>query len=187
MLRLAALIAAGTFGVHQGRYLFGYRDHASAALATQGHAYLGSFATLVAGVLVLVFAELVRRVARGGTATAPSFRRLWLGTTLALAAIYVVQELVEGALAAHHPEGLTGVAGHGGWVALPLAGAIGLAIGLLMRGATAATELAASPRRPWSSPAPLAPLHAAFAPAHARAFRRASHARLARGPPLCCA
>jgi hypothetical protein len=186
MLRLAALMGAGTFAVHQARYAFGYRAEASDALAAHGHAYLAPVAPVIAGAVILCLAELVRRVARGAPAAAPRFGRLWAGTTVALLAVYVVQELVEGALAAHHPGGLFGVAGNGGWVALPLAMAFGLAISLLMRGASAAAELTA-PRRPWRAPAPLAPRHTRMASPVGAPLLHTALGRAARGPPvLCC-
>ncbi|MEA2448976.1 MAG: hypothetical protein QOG63_908 [Thermoleophilaceae bacterium] len=183
MVRLAALMGAGSFGVHQGRYALGYRGHAGDALAAQGHAYLGPVAALVAGALVLLSAELVRRAARGESAGAPRFGRLWAGSSAALVAVYVAQELVEGALSGHHPDGLAAVAGHGGWLAIPLALAVGLLISVLLRGSA---EVPA-PRRPWRAPAPLAPLAAAPPAPPAPAVRTARLSHLARGPPLLCA
>jgi hypothetical protein len=183
MVRLAALLGAGTFGVHQGRYLLGYRDHASDALASQGHAYLGPLAALVAGALAVAFAELVRRAARGEAQRAPRFGRLWAGSAAALVAVYSAQELVEGALGSHHPIGVAGVVGHGGWVALPLAITLGLVISLLLRGSA---ELPA-PARPWRTPAPLAPLRLRLAAPPTRASFATAVPHPARGPPLPCA
>jgi hypothetical protein len=156
MVRLAALMGMGTFAVHQARYALGYRGEASQELVSQGHAYLIALGPLLAGVLMLALAALIRRVARGGDGPAPRFRRVWAGATLALATVYTAQELIEGAVASHHPEGVAGVAGHGGWVALPLALVIGLGIALAMRGAGAAHELA-EPLRPWRAPVPVQP------------------------------
>jgi hypothetical protein len=184
MIRLAALMGAGTFAVHQARYALGYREEASGALAAQGHAYLIAVGPLVAGAVMLALAALIRRVARGGAAApALSLQRLWASTTLALVAIYVVQESVEGALAAHHPAGAAGVLGHGGWVAVPLAVAAGLAIALAMRGASAATDLGAA-RRPWRAPLPTAPRAEAGARATVAPRSGAALAHAARGPPL---
>jgi hypothetical protein len=182
VLRLAALLAAGTFGVHQARYALGYHEEASRALADQGHAYLIALGPLVAGLVMLALAALLHRVARGAAAPAPPFRVLWPSATLALAVTYGVQESVEGALAAHHPAGVAAVLGHGGWVALPLAVVVGLAVALAMRGATAAAGLRpAVARRPW--PLPAAPLRLA-APCFLAAPRPgAALTRAARGPP----
>jgi hypothetical protein len=185
MLRLAALLGLGTFALHQARYVFGYREDASAALADHGHGYLGAVAPVLVGVLVVGLAELVRRVARGDGAAAPRLRRLWAGASGALVAVYAAQELIEGVLAAHHPGGLVGVAGHGGWIALPLAVALGLVIALVMRGATAAGELAAR-RRPWRAPTPAAST-VPVAAAPARVWPRPMRAAAARGPPPLCA
>src|SRR3954447_19649479 len=92
MLRLAALMGAGTFAVHQARYVLGYHGEASGALAAQGHAYLIALGPLVAGAMMLLLAELLARVARGAPARAPRLARLWLGSALALTTAYVVQE-----------------------------------------------------------------------------------------------
>jgi hypothetical protein len=185
MVRLAALMGAGTFAVHQARYALGYRDEASSVLAAQGHAYLIAAGPLLAGAVMLVLAQLIRRVARGGSpdAPAPRFHRLWAGTTVALVAVYVLQESVEGALAAHHPAGAAGVLGHGGWLALPLAVAVGFAIALAMRGAGAAAGLAAA-RRPWRAPLPTAPRSVAAARSAASPRTGVVLAHGARGPPL---
>jgi hypothetical protein len=184
MVRLAALMSGGTFAVHQARYALGYRGEASQELVAQGHAYLIAVGPLLAGVLLLALAGLIRRLASGGDAPAPRFWRLWVGVTLALVAVYALQELIEGAVAWHHPAGLVGIAGHGGWVALPLALVIGLAIALGMRGASAAAELAEA-RRPWRAPARLAPppigaITSLVAPKRAGA----ALAHSPRGPPV---
>src|SRR4051794_38762377 len=187
MLRLAALMGAGTFAVHQARYALGYRGEASGALAAQGHAYLIAVGPLLAGALMLVLAELVRRLARGAAAPAPRFRRLWAGVSLALVAVYSLQEIVEGAVARHHPSGIAALASHGGWVAVPLAVAFGLAIAAAMRGASAATGLGRQPR-PWRAPPPLTP-ETVRVPQPRAGFPRAG-ARFAhgpRGPPLLAA
>lgn len=143
-LRTAALLGMGALAVHQLRYLIAHGDGAGAALAREGHAYLGALApavAMLAGVAALDFllALAVRR--RGNTG---SYR--WVAVTACLMAVYVGQESIEGLLAAGHPVGLAAVLGNGGWVALPLACAIGLGITLLLRGAD--LVLAAAGRRP---------------------------------------
>ena len=52
--------------------------------------------------------------------------------SLAILAVYCSQELLEGALAAGHPTGLDAVAASAGWVALPLALALGAATALVV-------------------------------------------------------
>ncbi len=170
MLRLAALLSVGALGVHQLRYLIAYGGDARSALAAQSHGYLVPLAPLLAGLVVVVLAELVARAARGG-APAPRFAPLWAGASLTLAAVFCAQEGIEGA-----PIGT-----HGGWVALPLATVIGLGIALLMRGATRPARAAG---RPWRPPAalPWPP-----SPAFSLLFQvrdRAPRTCAARGPPV---
>jgi hypothetical protein len=141
--RAAALIAAGALAVHELRYLLAYGDRSGAEVAAQGHAYLASVTTVVAAALVVMVATLIARLASGaraaGDASIPSPRRLWATATIAVLAIFVLQESVEGLLASGHPAGLVGVFGHGGWLAVPLAAAIGALIALALRGAAAST------------------------------------------------
>jgi hypothetical protein len=76
-------------------------------------------------------------VATGGVVERPSalrIRRLWPVAAAGLIAMYAGQELLEGALSSGHPDGVAGVFGAGGWVALPLAvvlgGVVALAVGV---------------------------------------------------------
>lgn len=178
MLRLAALMAAGALSVHQLRYLIGWGSDAGAALGAHGHGYLVPLSPVLAGLLVLALAQLIGRAARGAAEPVPGMRRLWPLTTLALVAVYCVQELAEGS----DPGAL---ATHGGWVAVPLAGVAGLAIALAMRGAGAATELTGSARRrPWHAPFPQAPRKIALVLSAPRVRSGSACAFAARGPPL---
>ena len=172
MLRLAALIGAGAFALHQLRYLLGYGDRAGDALAGPVHAYLAHLAPLVAGTLAVLLAELIRRCASADRALAPRFGTLWVAASVALVAVYAVQEGAEGVT----------LEGHGGWVAVPLAIAIGFAVAAAMRGASAASEVAHAPR-PWRTPlaAPAKVLTAAAAGLAPRAAAPLHHA--ARAPP----
>jgi hypothetical protein len=154
-LRTAALLAAGALGVHELRYAVAFGDHAHARLAAEGHAYLGWLSPLVVGLVALAAGALVHALARGGgrhATTPPRIGLLWAASTSALAFAYVTQEGLEGALAAGHPGGLTGIFGHGGWTAFLLAGAIGLIVALAVRGdddvLAAATRLSNAPRLP---------------------------------------
>ena len=163
---MAALLAGGSFAVHQLRFSLAYGSHSSAVLARQGHAYLSVVAPLVIGALMLAAAHFARSLARArGDAAAPSLRRLWSISTVTLIGVYCVQELAEGFLASGHPVGLVGVFGGGGWLAVPLALAAGLVIALLMRGAVSLTGFVARRRRR-SLPRPTAVRAVPHAAAH---------------------
>jgi hypothetical protein len=167
-LRCFALLGAGAIGLHELRYLIGYGGDAGHALAAQGHGYLDAVTATIALALVAALAVLIAAVARGGaTAAARSvrpWRVRWLAASGALLAVFVTQELVEGALSPGHAAGLAGVTGNGGWIAVPLALAIGAVVAALLRGAEAViARFAHSPRRPRLRPPrvalPCAPLH----------------------------
>jgi hypothetical protein len=149
-LRCFALLGAGSLGLHELRYLIGYGGDAGPALAAQGHGYLDAVTAGLALVLVAALAALIAALVRGQGPSAPSphsWPALSVVASGALLAVFMTQELVEGALAAGHPAGLAGVAGHGGWIAAPLALAIGAAVAALLRGADAAIARFALPRR----------------------------------------
>jgi hypothetical protein len=156
-LRCFALLGAGALGLHELRYLIGYGGDAGHALAAQGHGYLDAVTAVVALALVAALALLVAALFRGGGAAPRSprpWRARWLAASAGLLAIFAAQELVEGALSPGHPAGLSGVAGHGGWVAVPLALVIGAVVAALLRGAEAVLERYAGVRR---APLPRAP------------------------------
>jgi hypothetical protein len=162
MLRLAPLLGIGALAVHQLRYAIG-----SGGTSAAGHGYLGAAGALAAGVMVVGLAAVLMRMARGDAgAPAPRLARMWAGTSLALVAVFVVQELAEGA----------SPIAHGGWIAAPLAAVVALAIALLTRGTPVVV------RRPWRPPtaAPRALLLAASA---SRAGTPAPTLLNARGPP----
>jgi hypothetical protein len=112
-----------------------YGDGAGAALAQQGHSYLPLLEALV---VLLVGAALVRyalslaRAFRGGQPDHEprTFIRTWVGASVALVAMYTLQEGFEGAFAPGHPAGLVGIFGHGGWTAILLS----LIVGALIAG-----------------------------------------------------
>lgn len=150
-MRAAALIAVGALGVHDLRYLLAYHGHAARELALQGHGYLRVVTPLVAGLVVLAGAAFAGRLMRAYAAGAsgeprglPSTRRVWLAASALLISIYSVQEWLEGELASGHPGGFDAPYSHGGWLAVPLALAIGLLIALALRGAAVAIAVAAS-------------------------------------------
>jgi hypothetical protein len=157
--RAAALLAGGAFALHQLRYLLGYGHHSHGELARQGHAYMTLLAPLVAVVLMLVVADFCARMLGARAARhpgrAPRLGQVWAAFTLCLLAAYVAQETLEGALAAGHPAGAAALLGHGGWVALPLAAAIGLAVAVLVLGVQQALELGRERPVPVIAPPPV--------------------------------
>jgi hypothetical protein len=150
-MRAGALIAVGALGVHDLRYLLAYHGHAGQELALQGHAYLRLATPVLAGLLVLAAAAFATRLMQayadgedGGTVRLPSTRRMWLCASALLVAVYSSQEWLEGLLAEGHPGGIGAPFSHGGWLAVPLALAIGLLIALALRGAATAIAVAAA-------------------------------------------
>lgn len=127
-LRLAAIMALGAFALHQLRYLI-----AASAEAAQGHGYMMDLMPPVAVlVLAAVVATLIRGTEGASPARAPLVRRIAV-FALALLAIYVAQESLEGLMATGHASGIAAPLAHGGWLALPLALAIGAAAAVLAR------------------------------------------------------
>jgi hypothetical protein len=147
-LRVAALIAVAALTVHELRYTIGYGSHSGDALSEQGHAYLPFAGVAATMLLAAAAAQLLgglldaRRTGRGGGAP-PPLAVSWFFAAAALAGIYMSQELLEGLLAAGHPEGIAAAVGHGGYIAFPLAAVIGLAVALALRFAGAAVASAA--------------------------------------------
>jgi hypothetical protein len=145
--RKASLVSLAALALHQLRYQAGYGDHAHEALADHGHSYLPLLLALVLTLCVAAAVGLLvtlTRAARGG-ARQPgpvSIGRTWLGISALLIALYAGQELIEGALFAGHPNGLEGVIGEGGWVAVLIAPAHGALVAVLLRAADAAIALA---------------------------------------------
>jgi hypothetical protein len=182
ILRLAALMGAGAYGVHQLRYVLSPQDAAS----LRAHGYLAPVGAVVVGLLLFALAAALARIARGAVDEVPRAGRLWAGASASLVAVYCVQETIEQLLTSGER---TGVLAHGGWVAAPLAVAIGLAIALLMRGTAAASEVAAARERR-IAPAlavGLAPFVALPAPWSPRRSHGAARHEAARGPPAASA
>jgi hypothetical protein len=143
VLRTSSLIALGAIAVHQLRYLAGYGDGAGTALTNQGHSYLGTVLPLL---LVLAFSAML------GTFAVAAFRRQpglaargagWAFCTAALVAIFTAQESAEGLLSAGHPGGLAALLGHGGWIAFPIAAAVGRIVASLLDGLASIERLLA--------------------------------------------
>ena len=137
-LRATALLFAGAAAVHELRYAMVYSGDAGAVVDHQGHASLAVLTPAVGSLLAMVLAQLVVRAlrpvgpARGGRA---SFVAVWSASSAALTATYFVQELIEGWATSHHAEAISGVVGHGGWTAVPLALVVGAVVALVLRAA----------------------------------------------------
>lgn len=133
-LRLFVLLVIGTLVLHELRYLLAFGDHAHEA-ASHGHAYLSLAGPLVVIVATAALTALVLRsvAASGSSSRRLRLTRLWPLLSLGLLMLFSGQELVEGALTAGHPGGLDGVFGHGGWVAVPVAAALGGVLALSVR------------------------------------------------------
>src|SRR5439155_25902143 len=58
----------------------------------------------------------------------------WAFCTAALLAIFGAQELAEGTLATGHAAGVAAVTAHGGWIAVPIAIAVGRVVTFLLGG-----------------------------------------------------
>jgi hypothetical protein len=133
------LIPAAALLVHQARYTLAYGSRANAELAAQGHSYLHSlvpWTILALGVGASAFLRRVAVAARTGDAGSLSRRSgfaLWLLTTSGLLSIYAVQEVLEGVTMSGHPGGVSGVLGHGGWWAVPVAVVVALAVVVVLR------------------------------------------------------
>lgn len=142
------LLPVGAFVVHQLRYRIAYGPHADAQLQAQGHSYLDSFAPWLVLLLCLAAGSFLARVAQAAvTGRAErhrhSFGAVWAASSGLLVAVYAVQELLEGFVAAGHPAGLHGIVGHGGWWAGVLAVVVGAAIAVLLRVAGAVVDAVA--------------------------------------------
>ena len=146
-MRYLALLLAGAYTVHTLRYVLAYGAAAHHELIEQGHEYLRPAPLALTLLLAAAVAELLLRLARGGAVAGrrTSVRTAWAIAAGALLAIYGVQELAEGWLASGHAHGVDAVGAERGWLAVPLAAAVGLAIALLSR--VAAATLEAPPAR----------------------------------------
>jgi hypothetical protein len=126
--RSTALVLLGALALHQLRYLLFYGAGAPRALAHQGHGYLTDVLPAVAVVaMAMIAGSLLTAAAVRSTRSRPSgsLKRMTPLFALSLLAIFSIQEVTEGALSAGHASGLGAVLAGGGWIALPLALALG--------------------------------------------------------------
>lgn len=183
------VVPAAALVVHQLRYQLAYGSRANAELSAQGHSYLHSLVpwiVLAAGAALSSFLRRVVRAARTGDA-GPLGRlpvpALWALTTGLLLAVYAGQEGLEELFSAGHPTGAAGIAGHGGWWAIPASAAVAVVVVALLRLGRAVLRLAARrlPQqllaRPTSIRLPLVPALAAAGPLASAAAGRAPPAR----------
>jgi hypothetical protein len=129
-VRLAAILAVGAFALHQLRYALAFGASSS---AEHGHGYVTD---LLAPIAVLVLAAAIATLIRGTEGASPArapLGRRTLVFSLALLAIFAGQESLEGFMTAGQPAGPATLLLNGGWLALPLALAIGALAALLAR------------------------------------------------------
>jgi hypothetical protein len=185
-LRALALLAGGALALHQLHYLLEFGGDWRAAFGAPGHAYLSLVVPVVALALAaaatLFLAELAGwRSHRGDRSIdTPSLGLSWTAFALALAGVYLAQELLEG-LYAGHPVALSETLGAHTWSAWALAVAIGGLLALLYCGAEAALALVPPGLRlRWI--APVVSARRALADAHPARNPLALHLS-ARAPP----
>ena len=119
-VRLASILAIGAFALHQLRYLI------TSGASSTDHSAHGYMTDLMAPIAVLILAGALATLIRGTEAAAPSRSPLGRRIALfagALLAIYLSQETLEAVLTGH--AALADTMLGGGWLALPLALAIG--------------------------------------------------------------
>ena len=189
--RTASLVALGALAVHQLRYAAAYGGDAGSALASQGHGYLTAAApTLVSLTAATLVATLILPALTSLAARPTRCRSLASASALfavALMGIFTVQELAEGTLATGHPAGAAAVLAGGGWLALPLAVAVGLVCAVTCLFLERAERVLGAPAG--SSARPLWPAGTPAAPVVTSARAPLASAPLAfglarRGPPM---
>ena len=127
--RTAALVALGSFAVHLLRFVVATASGAQDGPQLQGQSFLGHVPPTLAAVGFALIAARLWVSYTGATSTrgsAPSsFWRRSLAFGVAIISVYVAQEILESALFADHAQGIAGVLGGGGWVAIGLAFLLG--------------------------------------------------------------
>src|SRR6266480_501672 len=132
-VRLAAVLALGAFALHQLRYLIAFGGSSSAELARQGHGYMADALPVLAVFALSALLATMIRGRYGARLVRASLPRRASTFALAMFAIFVTQESLEGLMAAGHPGGLAAVLASGGWLAIPLALALGSVAALVAR------------------------------------------------------
>ena len=173
-LRGTALLSSGAWAVHELRFTLAPVGGG----VGPGHGYLHAALPLLTVLVALAATGFVTRlVAPRREAASRPLRREWLACTAILLISFVLQEAGESALSAHGP-----VFAAGGWLGIPLAAAIGLAVALLLRGARAAVAAGTRIAARFRALVPSLDI-SAFAPPAARRPAIAPLRHLAARPP----
>jgi hypothetical protein len=174
-LRRGALLSSGAWAVHELRFTIAPVDGG----VGPGHGYLHALLPLLTVLVALAATGFVARLVapRREQAAIRSLRADWASCVAVLLVSFVLQESGESLLSAHGA-----VFAAGGWLGVPLAVVIGLAVALLVRGARAA--VAAGTRIParLRVAAPVLDI-SAFPPPAARRSADAPLRHLAARPP----
>ena len=174
-LRRVSLLVSGAAAVHELRFALA----PVAGGEGPGHAYLHALLPAITALLGLAAVGFgVRLVApRREPGARRSLRAEWLMCAAVLFCAFVLQEGAESLLSAHGP-----IFAAGGWLAAPLALAVGLGVALFAHGARAA--VAAGMRRVGRLRGPLpAPAQLIFSPLAAQRPASAPLRHLAARPP----
>jgi hypothetical protein len=129
--RAAAFLTAGAYAVHELRYVGAPADD---ALHHHDHGYVSAVAPLITLLVAGLAGWLLWAAMQPARPELPrvSFRRSWACSSACLLGVYTAQELLEGQVSHGHPSLVTDVFGGGGWIAIPLAVAVGAAIALAL-------------------------------------------------------
>lgn len=182
-LRVTVWLGVTALAVHHLRYLLAFGERSGEELAEQGHAYLLVVAPLAAAAFAGVLAHVLIRALAGpadrSQAAGCGLCASTVACAVAILAIYVGQEAIEGILAPGHAGGFAGIFEERGWLAIPLAAIAAPPVALAMRageGSLAARiPLAPPPGRRVDDrgPAPRAAFSRRLAPLAARLAGRA--------------
>jgi hypothetical protein len=155
-LRVFALVSGGAFALHELQYLFELGGDWQAVFAAPGHDYFSLVIPVVvlalAAAAILFLAEFAGGRSDGArSGQRPSLGLTWTAFALALAGIYLGQELLEEVFAGHEAS-MSHVLGTESWSVWALAVAIGGLLALLHCGADAArAPLPAALRLRWAA------------------------------------
>jgi hypothetical protein len=183
LTRLVVTLPLAALAVHQLRCAV-----VGEPVESRVHSYLPfalavALALVASGLFALLAGALRARRSHGRHDTLPSVTVLWAWASVALAAIYIVQEALEVGVPPWDPRAIAGLIVGGGWLAVPLGVALGFVVAVFVHGAQAVVATIARKRvvrRDRRGPAQR-PRHR---PAH-RARRAPLATRLAgRAPPL---
>jgi hypothetical protein len=174
-LRRTALLSSGAWAVHELRFALAPVHGGDGP----GHGYLHTALPLLTVLVALAATGFVSRLlaARDEGSSSRSLRAEWLGCAVVLLGAFVLQEGSESALSAHGP-----IFADGGWLAVPIAIVVGLAVALLVRGARAAVAAGARIAVRLRAVLPPPPV-SMFAPPAARRPASAPLRHLAARPP----